>query len=147
MKAMDLMTHGVERIPADSDMSQAAAVLWTHDIGAVVVVDAHDRPVGVITDRDVAMAAFIGGRRLADIRVSETLQSPLVTCEPDDSVAVVAALMRDHHVRRVVVTDELDHVVGIVSITDLAKAATHRLAGVLDAPAILRAVEAAGTHR
>jgi CBS domain-containing protein len=146
MKAMDVMRHEVERVSPESDMARAAGLMWAHDLGAVVVVDDAQRPLGLVTDRDVAMAAFLGGTRLAEIRVADTLQSKLVTCRPTDPLAEVARSMEEHRVRRVVVIDDLGRLVGLISVTDLARSATHSLTGMLGAPGVVRAVEAAGNR-
>ena len=55
----------------DSDMANdAAQLMWDHDCGCVPVVDARDRVVGIVTDRDVCMAAYTQGRPLTEIPLS-----------------------------------------------------------------------------
>jgi CBS domain-containing protein len=145
MKVSDVMTHEVERVAASANLKLAAAKMWGGALGAVVVVDEHQHPVGIVTDREIALAAFADGRALAELHVIDFLHEPLVTCFPDDTVVAVAGLMQDRGVRRVVVLDEDGVLVGLVSITDLARAASHGL-GLLDGASVLRAVGAVGTH-
>lgn len=144
MLVRDVMVHDVERVGTGADLAEVAAVMWSNAVGAVVVVDASDRVVGMVTDRDLAMAAFIGGRKLADIRVIDTMPVKLATIGPDATLAAAAEVMRQASVRRLPVVDEVDRLVGIVSITDLALAASHGV-GVLRAVDVTRTVGATGT--
>jgi CBS domain-containing protein len=120
MKVDTLMTHDVRCCRASDSLNVAAQMMWDFDIGSVPVVDEDHRAIGMITDRDVAMAAYTRGRRLADIRVDETISRKLHSVRAGDDSADVEALMRNAAVRRVPVLDDEDHLVGIVSLDDLA---------------------------
>jgi CBS domain-containing protein len=75
----------------------------------------------LVTDRDIVVRAVAEGRDPAGTTIGEILTPDLVTVRPDDTVQSVALLMRDNAIRRVLVCDEDQSLVGIVSIGDLAE--------------------------
>ena len=141
MKVSEVMTHTVIRVGPGDDLSLAAARMWSEGVGCVVVVDEKEWVLGVITDRDIAMAAFLGGRKLADILVRDTMAPNVTVCMPEERVADVAHRMQELAVRRVPVIDGQGRLVGLLSISDLARAASHGL-GLLGAPAVARTLDA-----
>lgn len=97
--------------------------MWEADIGAVPVLDDKARVVGMLTDRDICMAAYTQGLPLSQIIAAEVMSKSIVTCAPTDTVARAEELMRANAIRRLPVVDGQRHVVGIVSMNDLARAA------------------------
>jgi CBS domain-containing protein len=94
--------------------------MLAQDIGDIVVSDGTD-VTGLVTDRDIVVRAVADKRDPETTTIGEIVTRDLVTVRPDDTVQSAALLMRDHAVRRVVVTDEGQGLVGIVSIGDLAE--------------------------
>ncbi|HVS11206.1 MAG TPA: CBS domain-containing protein, partial [Planctomycetota bacterium] len=80
MKVEQLMTRDVKACAPQDSLSRAAQLLWESDIGALPVVDSEGRVVGMVTDRDVCMAAYFKGRPLAEIRVDETMARKVYSC-------------------------------------------------------------------
>ena len=68
MKVRDIMTAAVYTCQPDTDLGTVAGIMWDHDCGFVPVVDASGAAVGLITDRDICMAAAT--RRLAPDRIA-----------------------------------------------------------------------------
>lgn len=91
-----------------------------HECGwlPVVVVD---RVVGVISDRDVCIAACTESRLLSDIPVWHAMITEVVACQMHDPIEHVEKLMAEHQVRRLPVLDSDDKLAGVVSIDDLAR--------------------------
>lgn len=118
----ELMTSTVHTVPLTSSLNEAARVLWENDCGIVPVVDESDRVTGVVTDRDICMAAYTKNQALSAIPVEGVASRELVTCRPEDEVEDVLALMETHQVRRIPVTDGERRIQGIVSLNDLARA-------------------------
>jgi CBS domain-containing protein len=110
--------------PNDSS-SRAAQIMWDNDCGCVPVVDAEGRAIGMITDRDICMAAFTRGKLLADIPISTVFSPNVVTVHEDQSVEAAEVTMRAHQVRRVPVVDAEGRPVGVLSLNDLARHAGH----------------------
>ena len=120
---MMMSTDVVSCRPEDS-MAQAARAMWERDCGVVPVVDAKRHLVGIVTDRDICIAALTKGRTLDAMAVAEVMRQRVYSCRPDQTLRAVHAMMREFQVRRLPVVDEHDRLVGIVSINDLAQAAT-----------------------
>lgn len=122
MKIEDIMTRDVRGCLADDSLATAAQIMWENDCGAVPVTDADSRVIGIITDRDLAMAAHLQGVALRASRVSSAMARDVKCCSPRDTPATVQALMQQHKIRRVPVVDEQKRLLGIVSLGDLAYA-------------------------
>lgn len=123
MKVEELMTTEVGSCRPYDDAGEAAKIMWERDCGAVPVVDQDGRVVAVLTDRDICMAAFTQGRTLADIRVSSAMSRKLWTTRADDDVKDAETTMKSHQVRRLPVVDVEGRLVGILSLSDLARQA------------------------
>jgi CBS domain-containing protein len=118
----DLMTKKVVTCSPDARLSEAAGKMWENDLGFLVVVrQGERRPVGVLTDRDVCMAAYTQGRRLAEIPV-HTAMARLVHSVPVGANSNdVHGMMRDKQLRRVPVVDGNGELTGVVGLADLAR--------------------------
>jgi CBS domain-containing protein len=123
MKVEELMTTEVGCCRPYDAADQAAKIMWERDCGAAPVVDQDGRVVAVLTDRDICMAAFTQGRSLADIRVSSAMSRSLWSCRADDDVKDAEKAMRTRQVRRLPVVDAEGRLVGILSLSDLARQA------------------------
>jgi predicted transcriptional regulator len=121
MKVGEVMTREVVRVRGDSSASDAAGLMWDRDCGALPVVDKEDRVIGMITDRDICMAAFTRGLALKDMRVDGVMSKRVFTCNPEDSISVLAELLSHQQIHRVPVVDSEGELVGIVSLNDLAQ--------------------------
>ncbi|HVQ24792.1 MAG TPA: CBS domain-containing protein, partial [Planctomycetota bacterium] len=89
----------------------------------VPVVDAEDKVVGILTDRDAFMNASHQGRALRELRAAGCMAGEVLLCRPGDSAVEVARKMGARKVRRVPVTDEGGRLVGLVSVGDILCAA------------------------
>ena len=100
--------------------------MWEHDCGVVPVVDAEERVLAMLTDRDVCMAAFTQGKPLAELPVSIAASKRVFWVHPHDSVETAERLMRKQQIRRLPVVDERGRLVGLLSLNDLARHAGGR---------------------
>ncbi|MDQ4060721.1 MAG: CBS domain-containing protein [Pseudomonadota bacterium] len=121
MKVGDIMTRTVEAVSPDATIQEAATLMAEHDIGAVLV-SAEGAPEGILTDRDIILRVVVDGRDPAQVRVREVMSKRLFTCRADDTVDGALRMMRDHQVRRLPVVDDDGQLLGIVALSDLAKA-------------------------
>ena len=122
MKIEDIMTRDVRGCMADDSLATAAQIMWENDCGSVPVTDVDGRVTGIITDRDLAMAAHLQGVALRASRVSSAMARDVKCCSPRDTPATVQAIMQQHKIRRVPVVDDHKRLLGIVSLGDLAYA-------------------------
>lgn len=124
MKVQELMTRQVRPIHASDSCGTAAECMWQADCGAVPVCDADDEKViGMITDRDICMATWSRGKPPGSIAVSDAMSKTLVWCSSEDTVANAERLMRTHRIRRIPVIDAERHLLGMLSLADIATAA------------------------
>jgi CBS domain-containing protein len=120
MKISQLMTVDVKTCRVTDTLDTAVRLMWNHDIGVVPVLDEFGQVVGIVTDRDAAMAALTQSRALYELPVTIAMNKHVVTCRPEDTDAAVAKLMAKNKIRRVPVVDDAQRPVGIVSINDFA---------------------------
>jgi len=124
MKVNEVMHRSIVACSASDSLHRAANLMWDHDVGALPVVDDEGKVVGIITDRDMCMAAYTTGLPLGTIHVDSAMAHSVFTCRAADSVAEAESLMRAHQVRRVPVVDEQNRPIGMLSLNDLARHAS-----------------------
>ena len=130
MKVKELMTTDVKRCSPETNLAAAARIMWEGDCGAVPVTDEYDHVVGVITDRDICIAAATRPRTEGEIPVKDVISQPLYACAPGDDVRAALETMKARKVRRLPVVEQGGRLVGIVSIHDIALQSRTRSADV-----------------
>lgn len=132
MKVTQLMVRPVRWCLPTDDLNVAARLMWEGDCGCVpvCVVDADGAPqvIGMLTDRDVAMAAYTQGRPLVEIAARTAMAHDVVTCRPTDPVAQALLVMQTQRLHRLPVVEAEDRLVGILSLSDIARAAARETA-------------------
>lgn len=122
----DVMQMDVASCKPYEPLNAVGRLMWERDVGAVVIVDEQLRPLSMVTDRDLAMAAYTQGAPLANITVRSCMSQRLVACSHDTTAAEALQLMQHNRVRRLPVVDTLGKLVGIVGLTDLTKASNNK---------------------
>jgi CBS domain-containing protein len=117
VRIAEVMTQGVVTAESGDSLRRVGELMRDRNVGSVVVCD-NGRPVGVITDRDLALAVVADRVDAGDVAGSHASR-PLVTGEVEMDIEEAVALMIQHRIRRLPVT-EADALVGIVTIDDLA---------------------------
>jgi CBS-domain-containing membrane protein len=123
MQAADLTQREILTCSERDCLDHVAGMMWKYDIGCLPVVNDHGQLIGMITDRDVAMAAYHQGAPLRSITVSSVMTREVVTCREHDAVLDVELAMRQRQVRRVPVVDDQGKLIGMITINDIARAA------------------------
>ena len=131
MRIDQVMTTNVRTCHQTDMLDVAAKLMWDFDIGAVPIVDDLRQVVGIVTDRDVCMAAFTQRKPPHTLPCTVAMSKHVVTCRPDDTDVAVAKLMARNKIRRLPVVDDEQKPIGMVSLSDLALA----MATGLDVPA------------
>ena len=121
LRVDSIMSRQVLTCRATDSVNLAAQIMWEHDCGCVPVVDDAGRPMGMITDRDICMAAFIRGKKLSEIAVSRACSPRIFVCHSDLAVATAMEIMARAQVRRLPVVDAEGRLVGIVTLSDIAR--------------------------
>ena len=120
MKIKDVMTTGVECVRQETTLQEAAAKMKSLNVGSLPVCEG-DRPVGIVTDRDIVVRAISEGRDPRTTRIQDAMTRDVATVKETDDVKEAARLMKDRQIRRIVVVVGADkRVTGIVSLGDIA---------------------------
>lgn len=123
-------THNVVTVTRETPIIEAAVLMRTRHIGALVVVEETrdgTMPVGVLTDRDVVVEVVAAGLSPKTVKVGEIVQRPVVTVGQDTGYAEAVRRMSVNGVRRMPVVDARGALVGVITIDDIL----HQLAGPL----------------
>ena len=123
MKVNDLFKRAVKSCTPLASLDAVGRIMWESDCGAVPVVNAEGKAVGILTDRDIAMAMAAKNRGSSQILVRELTSGELFSCAPDEDVSAAIQKMQTHRVRRLPVVDPQGLLMGMLSLSDLAKAA------------------------
>jgi CBS domain-containing protein len=148
MKVQDVMTYDVQSCRPETNLTEAAMQMWRGDFGALPVVAAAGKVVGMITDRDICMAAATKHRDPANIRVKEVMSDKVYGCSCDSDIHEALNIMQQNQVRRLpIISAEDGRLEGILSMNDVAlKTQTGR--GVeLSAEDVEQTLRAICTHR
>jgi CBS domain-containing protein len=109
-------------------LSEVALSMWEGDCGAVPVVDGENRPIAMVTDRDICMAALLTGKPLHEISVERAASTGAQTIHEDAFVDAALAIMRQHRVRRLPIVDVEGRLVGMLSSADIVRSSARSAA-------------------
>ncbi|MGI5133273.1 MULTISPECIES: CBS domain-containing protein [unclassified Streptomyces] len=132
----EVMTRDVVTVRPETSFKEITSVLSSHGISAVPVADEHGAPMGLVSEADLLRKQVgpseMGGQatppgwphektKARAENAAGLMTTPVATAHADWPVAQAAREMDRHHVKRLVVVDEADHIVGIVSRPDLLR--------------------------
>jgi CBS domain-containing protein len=129
MRIGELMNREVTCCRTTDRLNDVSRIMWEGDRGVVPVLDSEDRIVGLITDRDVAMAAYTTGRVLRSLAAEDAMSHIVHCCHEADPIDTAHRLLREMQVRRLPVIDEDRKLVGLIGLSDLARAAAESRGG------------------
>ncbi|QIW25128.1 CBS domain-containing protein [Sulfolobus sp. S-194] len=115
----EYMKTQVISVTKDTKLSEVAKVMTEKNIGSVIVVDGN-KPVGIITERDIVKA--IGKGKSLETRAEEFMTASLITIREDSPITGALALMRQFNIRHLPVVDDKGNLKGIISIRDITRA-------------------------
>ena len=119
MEIKDIMMRSVETIEPDESVCEAARKMASQNIGFLPVWQDGEL-VGVLTDRDIVVRAVARGFDAEQTIVEEVMTSAVVSLPENSDIEDASDLMETKHVRRLVVTDDNDVPVGVVSMDKVA---------------------------
>lgn len=121
MKIEEIMTRSVATCRMQETLSTAAQKMWDRDCGVLPIVGDDGRLVGIITDRDICMAAWSKGRLLDAIRIEEAMSKQVFAATPDQDLDAAETLMAEKQVRRIPIVDADNKPIGILSMNDVSR--------------------------
>lgn len=120
-----LMDTRVRTLDVAGTSRDVAKKMAKESADSIVLVQG-DRPVGIVTERDLVVRILNDGLDPDTLRARDIMSTPLVTIPPEASMSDAAMLMSKHKIRRLVVIDGKGNLVGLVSADDLAKVLAKR---------------------
>ena len=130
MLVRNICTRPVVQVSRNASLREAAQLMQRQQVGALVVVDAagaHPVPLGVITDRDIALAVVAADSDRDLVPVGQVMAPKPATCREEDDLFDVIALMRKRGIRRVPVVDPHGVLTGLVAADDVVGALAEHL--------------------
>lgn len=127
MQVRKVMTKNPACCTSDSTLEEVAHMMDMYDCGCIPVVDSHQtmRPIGTITDRDIAIRAVGANKNPLEMKASDIMTKDIVTVTPETSVQDCMNVMENRQIRRVLVVDKNGRCTGIVAQADLAEREEH----------------------
>ena len=128
MRVEEIMTTSPRSCAEQETLQSIATAMAEGDFGSVVVVDAEDRPIGICTDRDIAIRAVAKGLG-PDTTVGEIMSQNCCTIARDATDEEAIKLMEQNRVRRLPVVDGSGACCGILATADIARAENRESCG------------------
>jgi CBS domain-containing protein len=126
MQLKDFVNTRVETVEPNDTLQCAAEKMKELDVGSLPVCD-NGHLAGVITDRDIIVRAIAKGSDPAIVMVREVMTPEVLWCFEDDEVEEAARIMQENQVRRIMVLNDANELVGITSLGELATVTGNRL--------------------
>lgn len=124
MRVQEVMTANPACCTPDATLQEVARLMAEHDCGEIPVIQ-NRKPVGVVTDRDIAIRVVAKGRNPLQMTARDCMSSPVVTVKPTTDLDECCHTMEEKQIRRVPVVDD-SGICGIVSQADIATHASAR---------------------
>jgi CBS domain-containing membrane protein len=138
MPVGEIMTSRVVSIGRDVDLHEVARLLSENNISGLPVIDAQSRVIGVITEKDVlAMTGINRGHTLKELikhllgeplprrhegrKAEDYMTTPAITVQPETDIREAAAIMNEKGIKRLIVVNRNDELVGIVTRADIVR--------------------------
>ncbi|MCI0338782.1 MAG: BON domain-containing protein [Acidobacteria bacterium] len=119
MKVRDVMTSNVRYCEPTTNLAAAVAMMWEQNCGVLPTINDQGRVIGVITDRDICMAAATRSKLASEITVGDVISGNVYACSPGDDAEAALATMQLHQVRRLPVIGDDGSLQGILSLDDV----------------------------
>jgi CBS domain-containing protein len=119
MKVKEVMMRTAASCNRETNLGAAVEILWNRNCGILPVVDAEQKVIGVITDRDICIALGTQNRLPGEVTVGEVASGKLFACRPDDDIRLAMASMAETKVRRLPVVTTDGKLEGILSMDDI----------------------------
>ena len=119
------MTGKVITATADETIKTVCKLMYENDIGSIVIVkrtvDDANKPVGIITERDIVRQIGLSELFVVQAPIRQIMSTPLVTIGPNNPIRDAIEIMQLKKIRRLVVIDDREKMIGIITIKDALK--------------------------
>jgi CBS domain-containing protein len=118
--AREVMTPDPAVCTPEMTLDEVAKLMRQHDCGEIPVIDSAERPIGVVTDRDIVCRVVAEGKNPMAYTAETCMSQPVVTVTTDTPIDEVISTMERHQIRRVPVVDDSGACAGIIAQADVA---------------------------
>lgn len=120
MKVKDCMCNNVHCVKPDAKIDEIAKIMSEKHIGCVPVCDSNNCICGIITDRDILLRSVACDKDTCNTTASQIMSTDVCSCKENDEMTDAESKMANKQIRRLPVCDENNHVIGILTLGDLA---------------------------
>jgi CBS domain-containing protein len=120
MRCEEVMKKDVECLSPPDTVQAAARRMREANVGFLPACDRSKKVLGVVTDRDLAIRVLAEGKP-AGTRVEDVMTHEVIACRPEDDLRKAEELMMKNHVSRMLCVDAEGHLVGVISLSDIAQ--------------------------
>ncbi len=119
MNVQALMNPRVKSAGTDASVADVVLLMEKHDCGAIPILNAARKLVGIVTDRDICLALAFRPLPAAGIPITDVMSKRVYACSPEEDLSAALQTMRNRKVRRLPVVDATGRLVGILSMDDV----------------------------
>ena len=124
-----IMTPNVITVNEKQTLREGSKFMYQHNIGGLIVLmdtsnnetEEIDKPIGIITERDIARLVAFSSNLSTDTAISEVMSKPLITINQNSSIKEVTDLMQQNNIRRLPIVDDKGKLVGIITAKDILR--------------------------
>ncbi len=109
------------KIDSNKNIFEISKLMIKNNVGSVLFIDAHNKPMGIITERDIIKKVGAKNLKPDNVKCEEIMSSPVITIMAYDSIDTAAKKMKENKIKRLPVIEENNRIVGIISTTDIIK--------------------------
>ena len=120
LKIENVMVSDVITVEAEATVRQAVDLMNMHEIGCLIVVDEEEKPVGILTERDLLRRVLVKRKDPVRVKVSQVMSKPLVTGTPHMDLEAAVRLMFKKKIKKLPVVED-GRLVGLVTLTDMVR--------------------------
>jgi CBS domain-containing protein len=150
MEVREVMTSEACTCTPETNLAAAAMLMWEHDCGVLPVVDDARKVVGIITDRDICMAAAMRPLPMSEITVKEVISGQVHSCTPETDIREALKTIQREKVHRLAIVGTEGELHGVLSMNDIAleaKEASGKKANGLSYKDVVETYKALCEHR
>ena len=124
MLCAEVMKHDFEFVKPSDNIHTAARKMRDRGIGFLPVCDAQGRPVGTLTDRDIAIRVAAQDERPSNVGVADVMTNEVVTCNANGDLREAEEAMASARKSRIMCVDDTGKLVGVISLSDVIERET-----------------------
>lgn len=106
---------------SNKNAKDVASIITEKRISSVIVIDKENRPLGIVTERDLVERVCLTNLNAGDVLVEDIMSTPLITIMAYDSVDTASRVMLSNKIKRLPVLEADNRIVGVISVTDITK--------------------------